>query len=195
MADLNPYHDAIHREVIAPALDALKQRLLDGVVRGPVESRSARFGSHDARSKNRNDPRIGVSITPKAEDKDALMENSIENDGFETIHPALARAEILDKAKDIITRDRAATHGDAEDSFARIADAWSWWLGPRLQGSITAYDIAQMMSLFKKVRAQKNPAHDDNGIDDVGYSAIAAEIASKPARKETKSDGSDVWFA
>lgn len=27
--DLKPYHDAIHREVIAPALAALKKRLLD----------------------------------------------------------------------------------------------------------------------------------------------------------------------
>jgi len=195
MADLKPYHDAIHREVIAPALEALKQRILDGVVRGPVRENVSAFGRHDARSKNRNDPRDRISITPKAEDKDTLMKNNIEDDGFETIHPTLARAEILDKARDVITRDRAATHGDAEDSFARIAEAWSWWLGPRLQGSLTAYDIAQMMSLFKKVRAEKNPAHDDNGIDDVGYSAIAAEIASKPARKETNSDESDVWFA
>jgi hypothetical protein len=35
--DLAPYRDAIHREVIAPALEALKQRLLDGVVRGSGE--------------------------------------------------------------------------------------------------------------------------------------------------------------
>ena len=123
------------------------------------------------------------------------MKSNIEDDGFETVHPPIARAEILDRAKDVITRDRAATHGDAEYSFGRIADAWSWWLGSRLQGHLTAYDIAQMMSLFKKVRAQGNLGHADNGIDDVGYSAIAAEIAAKPARKVSKPDDSDVWFA
>lgn len=41
--DLKPYHDAIHREVIAPALEALKQRLLDGVVRGPVRENVSAF--------------------------------------------------------------------------------------------------------------------------------------------------------
>ena len=121
------------------------------------------------------------------------MSSNIEDDGFETVHPPITRVDILNQAKTIITKDRAATHGDAEDSFARIADAWSWWLGTRLQGDLTAYDIAQMMSLFKKVRAQGNMGHADNGIDDVGYSAIAAEIASKPARNATQPD--DLWFA
>ena len=123
------------------------------------------------------------------------MKSSIEDDGFETVYPPVSRADVLDQAKTLITRDRAATHGDAEDSFARIADAWSWWLKTRLQGSLTAYDVAQMMSLFKKVRAQGNPGHADNGIDDVGYSAIAAEIAGRSPAKPSQRDESDVWFA
>jgi len=36
---LKAYEEAIQREVIAPALAALKKRLLDDVVRGPVESK------------------------------------------------------------------------------------------------------------------------------------------------------------
>lgn len=123
------------------------------------------------------------------------MKSKIEDDGFETVHPPITSSDILDQAKTIITKDRAATHGDAEDSFARIADAWSWWLGSRLQGSLTAYDVAQMMSLFKKVRAQKNMGHADNGIDDVGYSALAAEIAGRPPATKPQRDDSDVWFA
>lgn len=123
------------------------------------------------------------------------MKNNIEDDGFETVYPPLARAEILDKAKDAVTRDRAATHGDAENSFSQIAATWSWWLGERLDGQVDAYDVAMMMTLFKLARAKGNRHHIDNFVDAAAYSALAGEMANKPARRETKSDGSDVWFA
>lgn len=89
------------------------------------------------------------------------------------------RSEILDTAKEYVTRDRAATHGDAEDNFTQIAEVWTWWLSERLRDPVTAYDVAQMMSLFKKARAKANKAHLDNAIDDVGYSALAGEIAQR----------------
>lgn len=89
------------------------------------------------------------------------------------------RSEILDTAKEYVTRDRAATHGEAEDNFTQIAIVWTWWLNERLRDPLTAYDVAQMMSLFKKARAKANKAHLDNAIDDVGYSAIAGEIAQR----------------
>ncbi len=39
------------------------------------------------------------------------------------------RTEILDTAKQYVTVDRAATHGNgAEDSFQTIADFWSAYL-------------------------------------------------------------------
>jgi hypothetical protein len=89
------------------------------------------------------------------------------------------RQEILDASRDCITRDRAATHGDAEDNFAQIAAVWTWWLNERLSAPVTAYDVAQMMSLFKKARAKANRHHADNFVDDVGYSAIAGEMGSE----------------
>ena len=87
------------------------------------------------------------------------------------------RTEILDAASQAITVDRAATHGDAEDSFASIATVWSWWLNKRLSEPLTAYDVAQMMTAFKLARARDNPKHADNAVDLVGYAAIAGEIA------------------
>jgi hypothetical protein len=85
------------------------------------------------------------------------------------------RSELLASARECITRDRAATHGDAENSFTDIAFLWTWWLGH----PVTAYDVAQMMSLFKKARTKGNPDHEDNFVDDLGYTALAGEISAK----------------
>ncbi len=92
------------------------------------------------------------------------------------------RQQILDAAHQCITVDRAATHGDAEDSFAEIACVWNWWLSERLTGPITPYDVAKMMKLFKDARSKKNPFHLDNSIDSIGYEALAGEIAANMAR-------------
>ena len=98
------------------------------------------------------------------------------------------RADILDEAARIVTVDRAATHGAAEDSFAWIAGHWNWWLQDKLEpgASITPYDVAQMMVGFKQARAKGNPAFHDNAIDAVGYSALAGEIGAKQARSATE---------
>lgn len=87
----------------------------------------------------------------------------------------MKRAEILDAAKEIITKDRHDTHGAAEDSFAQIAGAWSWYLSR----PVTAFDVAQMMVLFKIARMKHNPRLVDNAVDQVGYSALAGEIAQR----------------
>ena len=98
------------------------------------------------------------------------------------------RAAILDTARDCITRDRAATHGEAEENFSWIAGHWNWWLQDKLEpgASITPYDVAQMMVGFKQARAKGNPAFHDNAIDAVGYSALAGEIAAQQARSATE---------
>lgn len=98
------------------------------------------------------------------------------------------RADILNTARDCVTRDRAATHGEAEDNFAWIAGHWNWWLQDKLEpgASITPYDVAQMMVGFKQARAKGNPAFHDNAIDAVGYSALAGEIGAKQALRATE---------
>lgn len=83
------------------------------------------------------------------------------------------RTDILMTANEYITKDRAATHGDAEDSFAAIGNLW----GEYLKTKVTPADVAIMMVLFKIARFKTNPAHMDNAIDMAGYAALAAEIA------------------
>ena len=83
------------------------------------------------------------------------------------------RADILDAAKDCVTRDRAATHGDAEHSFGKIAAVWS----ARLGMEITESQVCIMLVDLKTCRAWGNPSHVDNWVDMAGYAACGGELA------------------
>ena len=85
------------------------------------------------------------------------------------------RSEILEAAKQAVTVDRAATHGDAERNFGLTATYWS----AHLDAEVTPEDVAVMMTLLKLARIRSNPAHVDSYVDACGYSAIAGEIAVK----------------
>jgi len=91
------------------------------------------------------------------------------------------RSDILKEAERIITKDRAATHGNAEDSFAMIGKMWGAYLGI----NVLPHDVAMLMVLFKAVRFRGNPTNSENALDAVGYSALAGEIATKPAEPVT----------
>jgi hypothetical protein len=87
----------------------------------------------------------------------------------------MKRADILATASKYVTKDRAATHGDAEDNFRRIADLWNAYLGVN---TISAVDVAVMLALLKVARIKSNPTHADNWIDIAGYAACGGEIAT-----------------
>lgn len=85
------------------------------------------------------------------------------------------RTEILDAARQAVTVDRAATHGNAADGFGLIAAYWS----AHLDATVTATDVATMMVLLKCARAKANPEHMDNYVDMAGYAALAGEMAEE----------------
>lgn len=84
------------------------------------------------------------------------------------------RVSILETASEYVTKDRAATHGDAKDNFSVIAGLWSAYAGVILGPA----DVAAMMALLKIARIKSNPAHLDNWIDGAGYFACGGEIAT-----------------
>jgi len=93
------------------------------------------------------------------------------------------RVSILEQAAEIITKDRAQTHGeDAENSFGKIADMWSAYL----EHPVSREDVCAMMVLLKVARFSNNPAHLDGPIDICGYAAIAGELATnaEPPEKQ-----------
>jgi hypothetical protein len=87
----------------------------------------------------------------------------------------MKRADILATASEYVTKDRAATHGDAEDNFLRTAELWNAYLGV---DNISATDVAVMLALLKVARIKQNPNHTDNWIDIAGYAACGGEIAT-----------------
>lgn len=87
----------------------------------------------------------------------------------------MTRAEILDTAKEYVTKDRAASHGDLENNFARIADYWTIYTGHHFEPE----DVAVMMALLKIARIGSNAKNADNWVDLAGYSACGGEIACK----------------
>ncbi len=86
----------------------------------------------------------------------------------------MTRNEILTTAAQIVTKDRQATHGDAERNFGLIAAYWS----AHLDHPVSATDVAVMMTLLKLARIRSNAAHADNWIDGCGYLACGGEIGT-----------------
>ena len=85
------------------------------------------------------------------------------------------RGDILDTAKEYVTKDRASDHGNMEDNFNTIGAYWSVHLGV----TVDATDVAVMMTLLKAARIKSNPKHPDNWVDACGYMACGGEIVSK----------------
>ena len=93
---------------------------------------------------------------------------------LEEVNLTVTRADVLDTAKDYVTKDRAAEHGDMENNFNTIARYWS----VHLDAQITPTDVAVMMNLLKVARIKSNPKSKDNWVDGAGYMACGGEIAS-----------------
>ena len=84
----------------------------------------------------------------------------------------MKRNDILDNAKNIINGERQGTYGRPEDSFSRIAQMWTGYLGKDISSS----DVANMMILMKVARNAGGVYKDDNWIDICGYAALGGEI-------------------
>lgn len=99
----------------------------------------------------------------------------------------MTRSDILSAARDCVLRDRAATHGRAENGFAAIAQIWDALDRARGDRPRDAADVALYLAGVKLVRAATNPAHTDNWIELAGYAACGGEIATQewPGVEET----------
>ena len=125
--------------------------------------------------------RIGSDNWREEANKEILLGNYSIDDVKKTVAAAkkmatqIDRATILDTAKDYVTKDRAADHGDMEDNFLTIAAYWNTHLGIH---SIGPQDVAVMMTLLKIARIRQNEGHIDNWVDACGYMACGGEIVS-----------------
>jgi hypothetical protein len=84
----------------------------------------------------------------------------------------MKRTEILDAARQAVMVDRAATHGQIEDSFGLVAAYWSAHIGTPVSRS----DVAVMMIQLKLARIKTTPGHADHWVDVAGYAACGGEV-------------------
>ena len=84
------------------------------------------------------------------------------------------RGKILDKAKEIINKDRQDAYGNPEDCFREIAFLWTWWL----KRDISLSDVAMMMVLLKQVR-ERHLHKEDNIIYAAGYLGLYEDLINE----------------
>lgn len=87
---------------------------------------------------------------------------------------------VLKTADELIHGDRAKSYGEAEGSFARIAEFWTTHLSHKLAPGkrVDAYDVSILMTLMKCARAQTDVKL-DTFYDIAGYAALAPRCAKK----------------
>ena len=83
----------------------------------------------------------------------------------------MKREQILDKAKTLISGERAKDYGDAYLNHKRIAELWS----PILDKDITVEQVYPCMIAVKLSRLIETPDHEDSWIDICGYAALGGE--------------------
>jgi|TARA_R100000664_G_C2691618_1_gene95508 hypothetical protein len=83
----------------------------------------------------------------------------------------MKRDQILDKAKVLISGERAKDYGDAYLNHKRIAELWS----PILDKDITVEQVYACMIAVKLSRLIETPDHEDSWIDICGYAALGGE--------------------
>ena len=83
----------------------------------------------------------------------------------------MKREQILDKAKTLISGERAKDYGDAYLNHKRIADLWS----TILDKDITVEQVYACMIAVKLSRLIETPDHEDSWIDICGYAALGGE--------------------
>ena len=83
----------------------------------------------------------------------------------------MKREQILDKAKTLISGERAKNYGHAYLNHKRIAELWS----PILDKDITVEQVYACMIAVKLSRLIETPDHEDSWIDICGYAALGGE--------------------
>lgn len=98
----------------------------------------------------------------------------------------------MDAAKRLVCNERSEHHGETSSSFSYIAEFWSTYLAMthKTDIKVTREDVAQMLSLLKKVRhSMGDKMNAENFVDDIGYVSIAGMFAGiKPIQAAAEPD-------
>ena len=92
----------------------------------------------------------------------------------------MRRDKALDKAKALVTGDRAKDYGNAYDNHARIAKLWSAIIGVQISDRI----VYLCMIALKIARLVQNEKHIDSWIDICGYGSLGSEDGKEKQDKK-----------
>lgn len=90
------------------------------------------------------------------------------------------RDQALDKAKALVTGDRAKDYGNAYDNHARIAKLWSAIIGVQ----VSVRMVYLCMIALKIARLVQNEKHTDSWIDICGYGSLGSEDGKEKQDKK-----------
>jgi len=126
--------------------------------------------------------RLPVHTTEQVAGVDADYAYELTKGGKPPKKSTYTRSSVLDTAKQYVTEDREATHGEMEDNFQSIGMLWEQYFS--YEWSFSPTDVAVMMALLKIARLKSNKDNPDNYIDACGYMACAGELALKKVTKK-----------
>ena len=82
------------------------------------------------------------------------------------------RDEVLEKAEQLVTKERETQHGPAARNAEIIASLWSAYTGQKIR----EHDVWVMLSLMKIARmVSGDERNEDHWVDAVGYLALGVE--------------------
>jgi hypothetical protein len=84
--------------------------------------------------------------------------------------------DLLSEALNIVTGDRADTHGDLYQNHCNIADLWNAYLS---EERLTPHDVAMMMVLLKVARTKTGSHNPDDYVDIAGYAGTGGAIRQR----------------
>jgi hypothetical protein len=94
-------------------------------------------------------------------------------------------SEMLSRASQLVSGDRAEVYGDCLEQYTKLADLWTQTLtlaGMAPDVPLDAHVVSWMLADLKKVRAFGPVYHEDSYVDGSAYVGIAGEIKSRTTR-------------
>lgn len=96
--------------------------------------------------------------------------------------PMTVSGDVLATATNIVSGDRAASHGDKFENHRQVAAVWNGILeaaGKQCRRPLDAHDVANLMEGLKIARRYSGSFNLDDYIDGAGYAAVAGECKAR----------------
>ena len=87
--------------------------------------------------------------------------------------------ELLLRAADLVSGDRAQQHGPLLEAHQNIAALWNAYLDGQVTAPIRADQVLVMMALLKIGRTKTGAHNEDDYTDAAGYMALAGEVTGE----------------